>query len=60
MSMAVCKLAGKSGPFVKSHIIPQSLTSPDPSDQSFAPHGAIGNKPPITLMKPDDAPSPSP
>ena len=24
------------------------------------PHGAIGNKPPITLMNPGDAPSPSP
>lgn len=24
------------------------------------PHGAIGNKPPITLLNPGDAPSPSP
>ncbi|WP_442947374.1 integrase core domain-containing protein [Novosphingobium sp.] len=24
------------------------------------PQGAIGNKPPITLMKPGDAPTPSP
>lgn len=24
------------------------------------PHGAIGNKPPITLMDPGDAPNPSP
>lgn len=24
------------------------------------PHGAIGNKPPITLINPGDAPSPSP
>ena len=29
-------------------------------DNEDRPHGAIGNKPPITLMKPGDAPSPSP
>jgi putative transposase len=57
---------GASGGVSEHPLVPHACRCPRKLEEwrryynEDRPHGAIGNKPPITLINPGDAPSPSP